>query len=129
MNELFYFISFINNYEYKCCCFCIWSSRSYFRLGSSYSYDEYSLIFCSFVLWLIFYILCKVIMNVLNSLSSTWQYFNQVLSLSTTWEPWFTVVNWSSLVSLLMSVLTNPFFYWIIGIIVIMSILPTFDDD
>ena len=64
-----------------------------------------------------------------SGLSSTWTYFNQVLSLSTT--PWggFTSVNWTSLVSLLSSLLHNPFFYAIIGIIVIMSILPTVDNE
>lgn len=68
-------------------------------------------------------------MNVLSGLSSTWTYFNQVLSLSTSPTSSFSVASWSSLVDLIMSLLTNPFFYWIIGIIVIMTILPTVDDD
>ena len=41
-------------------------------------------------------------------------YFNQVLSLSSSPVSGFTTSNWDSLVSLLMSVLTNPFFYCII---------------
>ena len=68
-------------------------------------------------------------MNVFNGLSSTWSYFNQVLALSTTPIDSFTVGGWSSLVSLIMSLLSNPFFYWIIWIIIIMTILPTVDDD
>lgn len=68
-------------------------------------------------------------MNVLSWLSSTWTYFNQVLSLSTSPTSVFSVGGWSSLVDLIMSLLTNPFFYWIIGIIVIMTILPTVEDD
>lgn len=62
-------------------------------------------------------------------LSSTWSYFNQVLSLSSSPVNSFTSTNWSSLVSLLMSLLTNPFFYCIIGVIVIMAILPTVEDE
>ena len=64
-----------------------------------------------------------------SGLSSTWQLFNQVLSLSTTPQNSFSIVNWSGLVDLIMSLLNNPFFYWIIGIILIMTILPTVDDE
>ena len=64
-----------------------------------------------------------------SGLSSTWQLFNQVLSLSTTPQSSFSIVNWSGLVDLIMSLLNNPFFYWIIGIILIMTILPTVDDE
>lgn len=57
-------------------------------------------------------------------------YFNQVLSLSSfPIGSWFTSTNWSALIDLLMSVLTNPFFYAIIWIIVVLSILPKFDDE
>jgi len=52
-----------------------------------------------------------------------------VLSLSSTPVNSFSSGGWSSLVSLIMSLLTNPFFYAIIGIIVIMSILPTVEDE
>lgn len=62
------------------------------------------------------------------NLTAPTQLFNQVASLSTTPLWGFTSSNWSSLVDLLMSVLTNPFFYCIIWIIVIMTILPTFED-
>ena len=68
-------------------------------------------------------------MNVFSGLSSTWTYFNQVLSLSTTPTNIFYVDNWSSLVSLISWLLTNPFFYGIIWIILLMGILPTIDDD
>lgn len=61
-------------------------------------------------------------------LSSTGAYFNQVLSLSATPTWVFTNANWIALKDLLMWVLTNPFFYCIIGIIVILTILPTVDD-
>ena len=67
-------------------------------------------------------------MNVLNWLSSVWTYFNQVLSLSSTPVGAFTNSNWVALSNLLLSLLTNPFFYCIIWIIVIMSILPSFED-
>ena len=62
-------------------------------------------------------------------LYSTWTYFNQVLSLSPFPISSFSSVGWNSLVSLLTWLLTNPFFYAVIGVIVIMSILPTVDDD
>lgn len=52
-----------------------------------------------------------------------------MFSLSTTPLSSFSTWNWSSLVNLIMSLLTNPYFYWFIAVIVIMSILPTFDDD
>ena len=52
-----------------------------------------------------------------------------MLSLSSTPVNSFSSGGWSSLVSLIMSLLTNPFFYAIIGIIVIMSILPTVEDE
>ena len=55
--------------------------------------------------------------------------FYQIVSLSSTPTWVFTTTNWSSLVSLLMSLLTNPFFLWVIGIIVIMTILPSVEDD
>ena len=67
-------------------------------------------------------------MNVLSWLSATWTYFNQVLSLSTTPVSSFSVGGWDSLVSLIMSLLSNPFFYWVIGIIVIMWILPSVEE-
>ena len=41
----------------------------------------------------------------------------------------FSSSGWNSLVSLLSWLLHNPFFYVVIGVIVIMSILPTVDDD
>lgn len=61
-------------------------------------------------------------------LSSTWSYFNQVLSISSSPVSWFTSSYWQSLVDLIMSLLTNPFFYTIIGIILVMSLLPKFED-
>ena len=64
-----------------------------------------------------------------SGLASTGSYFNQIISLSSFPVSWFTSWNWSSLVSLIMSLLTNPFFYAVIGIIVIMSILPTVEDE
>ena len=64
----------------------------------------------------------------LSWLSSTWNYFNQVLSLSASPVSSFTVSGWDSLVSQIMWLLSNPFFYGIIWIIVIMSILPTVED-
>lgn len=62
-------------------------------------------------------------------MSATWTLFNQVISLSSSPIGSFTSSNWVALKDLLMSVLTNPFFYWIIAIIVIMTILPTVEDD
>ena len=62
-------------------------------------------------------------------LSSTWSLFNQVISLSSSPVSSFTSSNWSSLVSLIMSLLNNPFFYAVIGIIIVMSILPTVEDE
>lgn len=59
----------------------------------------------------------------------TWQLFNQVISLSTTPLSSFSVGGWNSLISLLMSLLTNPFFYGVIGVIIIMGILPTVEDE
>lgn len=56
-------------------------------------------------------------------------YFKQIISLSSSPVSSFSSSNWDSLVSLLTSVLTNPFFYAVIWIIVILSILPTVDDD
>jgi len=64
-----------------------------------------------------------------SGLSSTGSYFNQIISLSTTPLSSFSVGGWSSLVSLIMSLLNNPFFYCVIWIIVILSILPAVDDD
>ena len=61
-------------------------------------------------------------------LGSTGSYFAQVASLSSTPVSWFTSSHWSSLVNLIMTLLNNPFFYIIIWIIVIMSILPKFED-
>lgn len=52
-----------------------------------------------------------------------------MFSLSTTPVSSFTSVNWSSLVNLIMSLLQNPRFLWFIGIILIMTILPTVDDE
>lgn len=65
----------------------------------------------------------------LNGLSSTWTYFNQIVSLSSSPVGSFTITNWDSLVDLILSLLTNPFFYAIMGVVVIMWILPTVDDD
>lgn len=56
-------------------------------------------------------------------------YFNQVISLWTSPSTQFTSSNWDSLVSLLTSVLTNPFFYAVIGVIVVLSILPKVQDE
>lgn len=61
-------------------------------------------------------------------LASTWSYFNQVLSLWTSPMSGFSSAGWTSLVNLLMSLLTNPFFYAIIGIILVMSLLPKFEE-
>ena len=68
-------------------------------------------------------------MNVLSWLSATWTYFNQVISLSSSPINSFSSSGWSSLVNLIMSLLTNPFFYCVIWIIVIMTILPTVEDE
>lgn len=68
-------------------------------------------------------------MNVLSWLSSTWTYFSQVVSLSNHPVSVPVMDNWSSLVDLISWLLTNPFFYWIIGVILLMGILPSVDDD
>lgn len=65
----------------------------------------------------------------LNGLSSTWTYFNQIISLSDSPISSFSVSGWTQLVDLIMSLLNNPFFYWVIWIIVIMSVLPSFNDE
>ena len=70
-----------------------------------------------------------VISWTLSQLSSTWTYFNQILSISSSPVSDFTVSGWSSLVSLITWLLTNPFFYGIILLLLVMTILPTFDDD
>lgn len=62
-------------------------------------------------------------------LQNTWTYFNQIISLSSSPIDSFSVGGWSSLVSLIMSLLQNPFFYCVIGVIVILTILPTVEDD
>ena len=64
-----------------------------------------------------------------SGLASTWSYFNQIISLSTSPVDSFSVGGWSSLISLIMSLLQNPFFYGVIGIIVILTILPTVEDE
>jgi hypothetical protein len=61
-------------------------------------------------------------------LLSTWQYFNQIASLSLT--PWlynFTSVNWENFIDLLAWILTNPIFYWIILVVLVLSLI-TFSD-
>lgn len=68
-------------------------------------------------------------MNTLSGLASTGSLFNQVISLSKFPLDSFSSSWWSGLVSLLSSVLTNPFFYGVIWVIVVMTILPTVDDD
>lgn len=64
-----------------------------------------------------------------SGLSSTGSYFNQVLSLSSSPINSFTTTNWDNLIDLIMWLLTNPFFYWIVGIILILNILPTVEDE
>ena len=61
-------------------------------------------------------------------LRATWDYFYQVISLAPKPVTWFVNNYRTDLVSLLEWLLTNPFFYAIIGIILLMSILPKFED-
>ena len=68
-------------------------------------------------------------MNTLTWLSSTWNYFSQIISLSSFPVDSFSVSGRTTLVNLIMSLLNNPFFYIIIWIIVIMSVLPTVEDE
>lgn len=82
------------------------------------------------LLCLLHYILfVHSLINMFSGLQSTTTYMNQIWSLSDSPINSFTTTNWSSLVDLLLSLLTNPIFYWFIGLILIMSILPTVDDD
>ena len=62
-------------------------------------------------------------------LSDSSYYFNEVISLGTTPMDSFTSYGRSGLVADIMDLLTNPIFLWFIGVIVIMSILPTVNDD
>ena len=64
-----------------------------------------------------------------SGLQSTTSYMNQIRSLSTTPVGSFTTTHWVELKDLIMNLLTNPYFYGFIALIVIMSILPTVDDD
>lgn len=68
-------------------------------------------------------------MNTLTWLNSTGSYFSQIVSLSSFPVESFSSSGWESLVNLIMWLLNNPFFYIIIWIIVIMTILPTVDDE
>lgn len=101
-------------------------------------YEQFSVFFSQYwiglpllqwwVLLCILFVHFLINMNVLSGLSSTWTYFSQIASLSSTPISSFSSSGWSSLVSLIMWLLNNPFFYVVIGIIVIMSVLPTFED-
>lgn len=68
-------------------------------------------------------------MHYFDWLASTWDYFNQIITLSSFPTSSFNTFNWVALRDLLLSVLSNPFFYGVIWIILIMTILPTVDDD
>lgn len=55
--------------------------------------------------------------------------FWQIFSLSSSPVNDFTISNWSGLVDTIMYLLNNPRFLCFIGVILLMSILPTVDDE
>lgn len=60
-------------------------------------------------------------------LLSTWHYFNQIASLNLTPINSFFSGNWENFIDLLAWILTNPIFYWIILVILVLSLI-TFSD-